>query len=151
MARRRCRRSCYFVAVWVGIDAFANRYDLPGMGRSAPAGEDEVVITAGLLPGAVRRLLMGACSLAASRRNTPRRWPFSPLLLLLPFNASGIDARAGRQRVRPCSRRAADRDDRGDHPVRLDHHRRSGPDRARREDHVADPVGSGGMAGRRCC
>jgi TRAP-type uncharacterized transport system fused permease subunit len=87
----------FFVAVWFGVDGFANRYDLKGMGDEARVPVKTLVVT-GLFFMVPFAVLMERLFIGGQPRNMLRRWPFSPLLSCC---FSTLPA------SRPCGRSAA--------------------------------------------
>jgi hypothetical protein len=140
----------YFFAVWIGINAYASRYELAGLAKeTAPPRSDHHL---GILCHPLRGADVGHVRSpvhAAIRRlhGHPRRF------VMLFFHADGLlDAPGPRTSGTGSGYGSpAGVDDRGDHPVRLDHHRRAVDHRSRGEDHLADPVGRAACCGRRCC
>jgi TRAP-type uncharacterized transport system fused permease subunit len=67
----------FFVAVWFGVDGFANRYDLKGMGDEARVPvKTLVLITRPVLHGAVCGAAGAECSLAEIHAQYAAAWPF---------------------------------------------------------------------------
>jgi TRAP-type uncharacterized transport system fused permease subunit len=75
----------YFVAVWIGIDAFSRRYDLRPLEADQRPETKHRSDHGRLLCHSLSRCCWSACSMAASPRNmppaSPSSWPFVLLFL----------------------------------------------------------------------
>ncbi|UOD51098.1 TRAP transporter permease [Orrella daihaiensis] len=90
----------YFVAVWVGINAYARRYNLPGVPASERPGMRLVIITTGFFAVPFAALLYGMFGLDFTPQYAACMAVVLAAALLLTDETFGFDGRAVLLRVR---------------------------------------------------
>ncbi|SDD56105.1 TRAP transporter permease [Ruegeria marina] len=97
----------YFVAVWIGVDAYASRYDLRGIDASEAPGLREVVITSVFFAIPFAVLLTGLFVIRVTPQYAASLAILSAFILLF-FNAKGLGSwRATAERIETAFLNAA--------------------------------------------